>query len=164
MNFSDSTSTNEVIQVKNLSKSYGNVRAVVDVSFSVQKGEIFGFLGPNGAGKTTTLNVLEGLRKADHGRVTVLGMDVNTSAAQIKQFIGVQLQSTSLLPDLTVIEQVKLFAELYGCQMTHADGIALLERVGLAKKADALPGKLSGSQRQRLALALALVNEREVSC
>jgi ABC-2 type transport system ATP-binding protein len=151
-----------VIQVDNLSKSYGDVRAVVDLSFSVQKGEIFGFLGPNGAGKTTTLNILEGLRKADRGCVTVLGMDVNTAAAQIKRRIGVQLQSTSLLPDLTVIEQVKLFASLYGCRMTHANGMDLLERVGLAEKADALPGKLSGGQQQRLALALALVNEPEI--
>lgn len=153
---------NRVIQVEGLSKSYGDVKAVVDLSFSVQQGEIFGFLGPNGAGKTTTLNILEGLRKADRGRVTVLGMDVDTSAAQIRRRIGVQLQSTSLLPDLTVIEQVTLFAGLYGCRMARADGLALLERVGLAEKANNLPNKLSGGQQQRLALALALVNEPEI--
>jgi ABC-2 type transport system ATP-binding protein len=94
--------------------------------------------------------------------VTVLGMDVNTSAAQVKRRIGVQLQSTSLLPDLTVIEQVRLFADLYGCRMARTDGLALLKRVGLAEKAAALPGKLSGGQRQRLALALALVNEPDI--
>jgi ABC-2 type transport system ATP-binding protein len=155
-------SSDFVIQVENLSKSYGDVKAVAGISFSVGQGEIFGFLGPNGAGKTTTLSILEGLRKADGGRVTVLGMDVNTAAAQIKQRIGVQLQNTSLLPDLTVVEQVKLFATLYGRPLSHNDCLDLLEWVGLVEKASALPGKLSGGQQQRLALVLALVNEPEI--
>lgn len=99
-----------VIRVKNLSKSFDKVKAVVDLNFNVKKGEIFGFLGPNGAGKTTTLSILEGLRKADNGQVSVLGLDINTNTKRIKQRIGVQLQSTSLLPDLTVFEQVQLFA------------------------------------------------------
>ena len=106
MSASVNTSPEYVIQVKNLSKSYGNVQAVKDVSFNVKKGEIFGFLGPNGAGKTTTLSILEGLRKADSGQVMVLQRAINTAAAQIKQRIGVQLQSTSLLPDLTVFDQI----------------------------------------------------------
>lgn len=151
-----------VIQVENLTKSYGQVTAVADVSFNVAKGQIFGFLGPNGAGKTTTLTILEGLRKADQGRIKILGMDVNTMAAQIKQRIGVQLQSTSLLPDLTVGEQVNLFAGLYGRQMARSEVAALLERVGLIQEAKSFPENLSGGQRQRLALALALVNEPEI--
>jgi ABC-2 type transport system ATP-binding protein len=155
-------SSDFVIQVENLSKSYGDVKAVAGISFSVGQGEIFGFLGPNGAGKTTTLSILEGLRKADGGRVTVLGMDVNTAAVQIKQRIGVQLQNTSLLPDLTVVEQVKLFATLYGRPLSHNDCLDLLEWVGLVEKASALPGKLSGGQQQRLALVLALINEPEI--
>jgi ABC-2 type transport system ATP-binding protein len=148
--------------VENLSKSYGDVEAVVGLSFSVQQGEIFGFLGPNGAGKTTTLSILEGLRKADRGQVTVLDMDIDTSPAQVKRRIGVQLQTTSLLPDLTVIEQLKLFAGLYGRRMARNNGVALLERIGLAQKANALPSQLSGGQQQRLALALALVNEPDI--
>jgi ABC-2 type transport system ATP-binding protein len=155
-------SSDFVIQVESLSKSYGDVKAVAGISFSIGQGEVFGFLGPNGAGKTTTLSILEGLRKADGGRVTVLGMDVNTAAAQIKQRIGVQLQNTSLLPDLTVVEQVKLFATLYGRPLSHGDCLDLLEWVGLVEKANALPGKLSGGQQQRLALVLALVNEPEI--
>jgi ABC-2 type transport system ATP-binding protein len=148
--------------VENLSKSYGDVRAVADLCFSVRQGEVFGFLGPNGAGKTTTLNILEGLNRADSGHVTVLGLDISTSAAQIKRRIGVQLQTTSLLPDLTVIEQITLFANLYGRRMARADGLALLNQVGLAQKANALPTQLSGGQQQRLALALALVNKPEI--
>ena len=98
-----------------ISKSYGDLRAVDGLSFDVYKGEIFGFLGPNGAGKTTTLNILEGLSQMDSGRVTLLGMNLNGNTREIKRRIGVQLQSTSLLPDLTVFEQLQLFARLYGC-------------------------------------------------
>ena len=151
-----------VIQVDNLSKSYGNITAVNDMSFCVKKGEIFGFLGPNGAGKTTTLNILEGLRKLDSGQVRVLGMDVNKNAKAIKAQIGVQLQSTSLLPDLTTFEQVRLFSQLYGCQYSHHEIMSLLEQVGLDTKATALPDNLSGGQKQRLALALALVNQPKI--
>lgn len=151
-----------VIRVEGLSKSYGDVHAVVDLSFNVRKGEIFGFLGPNGAGKTTTLNILEGLRKADGGRVTILGMDVNTQARSIKRRIGVQLQSTSLLPDLTVFEQVQLFARLYGCRPDSDEIVSLLQQVGLTNKLSVVPDTLSGGQQQRLSLALALINRPEI--
>ncbi|MDJ0756736.1 MAG: ABC transporter ATP-binding protein [Ardenticatenaceae bacterium] len=151
-----------VIQVKNLSKSFGSVVAVNDMSFCVKKGEIFGFLGPNGAGKTTTLSILEGLRKLDRGRVRVLGMDIDKNAKTIKSQIGVQLQGTSLLPDLTVFEQVQLFSRLYGYQHNRPEIMSFLERVGLDTKAAALPDHLSGGQKQRLALALALVNQPKI--
>lgn len=152
----------EVIHVKNLSKSYDSVQAVVDLSFKVQRGEIFGFLGPNGAGKTTTLTILEGLRQADRGQVRILGLDINRETETIKRHIGVQLQSTSLLPDLTVFQQIQLFARLYGREPEQNEIIARLVKVGLAAKADALPDKLSGGQKQRLALALALLHEPEI--
>jgi ABC-2 type transport system ATP-binding protein len=84
------------------------------LSFEVKRGEIFGFLGPNGAGKTTTLGVLESLHQADRGQVYVLGMDIAKEVKSVKRRIGVQLQSTSLLSDLTVFEQVELFGKLYG--------------------------------------------------
>ena len=162
MNSSENSSPKDVIQVENLFKSYGKVRAVVDVSFDVKQGEIFGFLGPNGAGKTTTLSILEGLRKEDSGKVSVLGMDIRTDAKKIKSRIGVQLQSTSLLPDLTVFEQVRLFGQLYGIRPGHGEIEALLELVGLSEKTTDYPGRLSGGQRQRLSLALALINKPEI--
>jgi len=151
-----------VIRVENLFKSYGKVKAVIDVSFDVKKGEIFGFLGPNGAGKTTTLSILEGLRKADSGQVSVLGMDINADTKSIKQRIGVQLQSTSLLPDLTVFEQVGLFSQLYGSRLEHSEIESLLGQVGLSEKLSIFPDKLSGGQQQRLSLSLALVNNPEI--
>lgn len=162
MTVSPNGSCDFVIQVQNLMKSYGKITAVANLSFNVHKGEIFGFLGPNGAGKTTTLSILEGLQKADSGQVTVLGMDINTQAKAIKQQIGVQLQSTSLLPDLTVCEQVQLFGRLYGRQPTNSEIMQLLQRVGLVEKTAVFPEKLSGGQKQRLALALALINQPEI--
>ncbi|MBI9046265.1 MAG: ABC transporter ATP-binding protein [Anaerolineaceae bacterium] len=151
-----------VIRVENLKKTYGDLQAVIGVSFSVDRGEIFGLLGPNGAGKTTTLSIVEGLLQADAGTVNVLGLNGNQNATEIKQKIGVQLQRTSLLPDLSVIEQIMLFSQLYGYQIERQQALAHLERVGLDKKADAFPDNLSGGQQQRLALALALVNNPEI--
>lgn len=150
------------IQVDQLEKSYPGVKAVDGVSFSVQRGEIFGLLGPNGAGKSSTLAILEGLRAADSGRVTVLGLDIEQWPREVKRRIGVQLQQTSLLPDLTAIEQLRLFARLYGRSLNRTVAHSLLDEVGLAEKADVLPDKLSGGQQQRLALALALVNDPEI--
>src|SRR5215510_3898998 len=147
------------VQVENLTKSYGTVKAVSGISFEVRAGEIFGMLGPNGAGKSTTLSLLQGLRRADGGEVNVLGLDVRSHALQIKQRIGVQLQRTSLLPDLTALAQVELLARLYGRAIGRREAMKLLGRVSLDEKADAPPGKLSGGQQQRLALALALVND-----
>ena len=162
MSVSVNPSPEYVIQVENLSKCYGKVKAVVDLSFVVKKGEIFGFLGPNGAGKTTTLSILEGLCKADQGTVNILGMNVNTNIRSIKRRIGVQLQSTSLLPDLNVFEQVQLFARLYGCRPSRKEITDLLQQVGLTPKASVFPDKLSGGQQQRLSLALALINRPEI--
>ncbi len=156
------TTSHDVIQVEHLSKAYGEVKAVQDVTFNVRRGEIFGLLGPNGAGKTTTLSIIEGLRRADGGSVAVLQMDIDQDAPSIKQRIGVQLQSTSLLPDLTAVEQVELMAQLYGKPVSREGALSMLDQVGLADKANAFPGKLSGGQRQRLALALALVNDPEL--
>jgi len=103
-------SDQNVIRVSNLKKAYGDLQAVNGISFSVNRGEIFGLLGPNGAGKTTTLGIIEGLLQADAGTVHVLGHDGNQNQADIKQQIGVQLQKTSLLPDLSVVEQIILFS------------------------------------------------------
>jgi ABC-2 type transport system ATP-binding protein len=151
-----------VIQVSNLVKAFGDVQAVDGASFAVRRGEIFGLLGPNGAGKTTTLSILEGLVQADDGTVHVLGHDVKSDAFLVKRQIGVQLQRTSLLPDLRVVEQVQLFSQLYGQRISLRQALTQLDRVGLGNRANAFPGQLSGGQQQRLALALALVNRPEV--
>ena len=102
-----------VIQVENLVKRYGDVEAVRGVSFTVEEGEVFGLLGPNGAGKTTTVEILEGLRTLDSGRVSVCGLDPQRQSSQLKNEIGAALQSTSLPDKLKVFEALKLFASFY---------------------------------------------------
>ncbi len=151
-----------VIEVNDLVKQYTDVTAVDHLSFTVYEGEIFGLLGPNGAGKTTTLSCIEGLIKADAGAIRVQGADPVTEPARVKQEIGVQLQSTSLLPELNASEQVALFMELYGRKPQKAHIDALFAKVALREKANALPTSLSGGQQQRLALALALVNDPSI--
>jgi len=154
--------TVNAIEITNLEKSYGNVQVLKGLSFTIKRGEIFGLLGPNGAGKSTTLSIIEGILKADAGQINVLGMNMHTHARQIKQRIGVQLQSTSLLPDLNVLEQVLLFGRLYGVAINRKRGLDLLAKMDLADKAKKLPENLSGGQQQRLALAIALVNDPEI--
>jgi ABC-2 type transport system ATP-binding protein len=156
------SSVDVVIGVDNISKSFGSLKAVDALSFEVYRGEIFGLLGPNGAGKTTTLTIIEGLRSADAGSVGVLGMEISTDAPAIKARIGVQLQSTSLLPDLEAIEQVMLFSRLYAKPFDLSGAQSLLERFDLGEKARSRPGKLSGGQEKRLAIALALINDPEI--
>ena len=150
------------IHVEQLTKKYGSLVAVDKLSFTVGQGEIFGLLGPNGAGKSTTLAVLEGLLPADDGRVTVLGYDVARQTAEVKQRIGVQFQTTSLLPDLNALEQLMVLARFYGRALTKPQAMSLLEQVNLTEKATTMPNQMSGGQQQRLALALALVNEPEI--
>jgi ABC-2 type transport system ATP-binding protein len=148
-----------VVVVRELRKSYGSVRAVTDVSFSVEPGEIFGLLGPNGAGKTTTLECLIGLREPDGGQLEVCGMDAVQHAAAVKQKIGVALQSTALPEKITPREALRLFGAFY---LEHMGPELLLEKFALLEKADARFDTLSGGQRQRLALALAFVNRPQV--
>ena len=148
-----------IVQVRDLTKRYGDVEALRGVSFEIAEGEVFGLLGPNGAGKTTTVEILEGMRLADGGTATVSGLDPRTGGAKFKRTVGAVLQSTSLPDKLRVDEALALFAQLYG---TRADRSALLRRFGLEEKRHALYGKLSGGQKQRLAIALALVHEPRV--
>jgi ABC-2 type transport system ATP-binding protein len=152
----------DAVEVEGLVKRYGNVRAVDGLTFRVRSGEIFGLLGPNGAGKTTTLAVLEGLRSFDAGQVRVLGYEMRREARLAKRRLGVQLQSTTLLPDFTALQQVLLVGRLYGHALPPAEGRALLEWLGLGACARRTPARLSGGQRQRLALALALVNDPDL--
>ncbi len=148
-----------VIRVADLHRYYGDVKAVDGVSFEVARGEVFGMLGPNGAGKTTTIEVLEGLRSPDSGTVEVLGLDVGRHAASIKQRIGVQLQSVSLYPRLTVTELLDLFGSFFSHRVPTKE---LIDAVDLGERAKAWSMNLSGGQQQRLSIALALVNDPEL--
>ena len=151
--------SNCVVEVENLVKRYDKVEALRGVSFDVREGEVFGLLGPNGAGKTSTVEILEGLRTPDGGRVAVCGLDPERSGPRFKQEIGAVLQSTALPEKLRVIEALRLFASFY---TRRRDPNELLKRFGLEEKRTAFYMHLSGGQKQRLALALALVNEPRV--
>jgi ABC-2 type transport system ATP-binding protein len=150
---------NPILQVENLVKRYGDLEAVRGVSFSVEAGEVFGLLGPNGAGKTSTIEVLEGLRVADGGRVSVCGFDPLKNPTELKHEIGAALQSTSLPDKLRVSEALRLFSSFYKRGRKPEE---LLKRFGLEEKRNAFYSQLSGGQKQRLALALALVNDPKV--
>jgi ABC transporter related protein len=153
------TQTKPIITVDGLTKAYAGTSVVDGISFTVKTGEIFGLLGPNGAGKTTTLEMLEALRPIDAGRATIDGIDVAKQPKQIKQIIGIQLQSTTFYDKLTLREQLRMFASLYG-QRVDAD--ALLEKVQLSAKASSYVEQLSGGQKQRFAIAATLVNQPKV--
>ena len=148
-----------VIEVTHLQKNYGKLIAVKDISFSVQKGEIFGLLGRNGAGKTTTVECLQGLRPYDQGIVSVLGLNPVTEAPELRKRIGCQLQEAALPDRVKVWEALKLFASLNNSKI---DWRKLLRDWGLEEKVKSTFATLSGGQRQRLFVALALVNNPEV--
>jgi len=148
------------ITVRDLRKSYGRVLAVDGVSFEVDQGEFFGILGPNGAGKTTTLEIIEGLREADGGEVTVFGKRPWPRNAALLPRIGVQLQASSFFEQLTAREQLRTFAALYGVPARRAE--EMLGVVGLEDQAGTRTEKLSGGQAQRLSIACALVHDPEL--
>ena len=148
-----------VISVSNLRKSYGSTVAVEDVSLDVNQGEIFGLIGPNGAGKTTTMECVEGLRKADRGTISVLGLDPQRDASALRQRIGVQHQDGHLQKRIKVREAIDLWSTLYA---RVVDTEALLGQLGLESKRNAWFMTLSGGQKQRLFIALALIHDPEV--
>lgn len=148
-----------VIEVEHLRKAYGRVVAVDDVSFAVGAGEIFGLLGRNGAGKTTSVECVQGLRRADSGRIRVLGLDPVADRQELRRRVGSQLQESALPDRIRVWEALDLFASLVP---GDSGWELLLEQWGLASKRKAGFASLSGGQRQRLLVALALVNHPEV--
>jgi ABC-2 type transport system ATP-binding protein len=148
-----------VIEVAGLTKRFGPLTAVDDVSFNVERGEIFGLLGKNGAGKTTTVEILEGYQSPDEGRVQVLGVDPKKGGGAWKDRIGLVLQDSDFDPSHTVTETVKLFAGFF----SHPKSVAeTLELVGLTDKATTRIGRLSGGQRRRVDVALGIVGSPEL--
>lgn len=147
------------IQVEALKKSYAAFPAVKGIDFEVRAGEVFGLLGPNGAGKTTTVEILEGLRARSGGRVSVLGFDPEVQPREVKDRVGVCLQSTKLQDKMKVREAMQLFSAFYTRTL---DSTQLLKRLQLWEKRESLYSQLSGGQKQRLALALAMLNNPQV--
>ena len=151
-----------IIDARNLTAVYGPMQALKGVSLTVEKGEIFGLLGPNGAGKTTLLACVEGLHKPTQGSVHVGGLNVQTDIAATKRQLGIQLQRTALMDDLTVAELVEVYAALYEVYLTSGQINDLLARFDLVEKRNTLARRLSGGQQQRLALAVAIANDPQI--
>jgi ABC-2 type transport system ATP-binding protein len=150
----------DVIEVTNLTKSYGDHTAVDDVSFSVEEGEIFGILGPNGAGKTTTVETIVGLRTPDSGSVSVLGFDPQRDRDRLRRIVGVQLQERELPERITVREALDLFGSFYADPVRSEQ---LIGDLGLEDKRNTEYRHLSGGQKQRLSIALALVGRPKIA-
>jgi len=148
------------IEVERLTKRYGALLAVNDISFTVRKGEVFAFLGANGAGKTTTVEIIETIRPPTSGKVSLLGMDVTKRKRDILPRIGVLPQGFSSFDRITVRETLQYYSRLFCCRNTDVDG--LIELVKLKDKAQEPYKNLSGGLRQRLGIAIALVNDPEV--
>jgi ABC-2 type transport system ATP-binding protein len=148
------------IRVRNLRKSYPGKVAVDDVSFDVRPGEIFGVLGPNGAGKSTTVECIAGLRDADHGEISVLGIDPRANPEAVREHIGIQFQEMHLHDKITVREALTMFAAFHA---NPADVGNLIAMLGLADKADSRFVTLSGGQKQRVSIALALIGKPAVA-
>jgi len=151
--------TEYAIEVDRLTKRYGDLPAVDDISFRVRKGEVFAFLGPNGAGKTTTVEIIETIRPPTSGKVTLLGMDVTKKKHDIVHRIGVLPQGFSSFDRITVRETLQYYARLFSVK-TDIDG--LIELVNLRDKTKEQYKNLSGGLKQRLGIAIALVNDPEV--
>lgn len=149
----------KVIEVNNLIKNYGKIKAVDGVSFDVNEGEIFGMVGPNGAGKTTTIECIEGLRKPDEGIINVLNLNPSTDREKFYEKVGVQLQETNYQDKIKVYEICELFTSLYKKPLNYTD---LLKRFGLYDFKNGFVMKLSGGQKQKLSIILALISNPEI--
>lgn len=148
-----------VIEIKNLTKTYGQTQAVRGIDLKVSEGEVFALLGPNGAGKTTTVEILEGHRKATSGDVNVLGHDPAKAEREFKERIGIVLQETSVERELTVREALEIYGGPYPNRL---DTEHLIEIVGLTEKIDSRIGTLSGGQKRRLELALGIIGDPDL--
>lgn len=144
------------VEVEDLRKSYGAVKAVQGISFNVAEGEVFALLGPNGAGKTTTVEILEGFRRRDGGRISVLGFDPASGDRRLKEQMGIVLQTTGVDPYLTVAETVDMFRGYYPRPRPRDE---VITQVGLEDKSRERVTRLSGGQRRRLDVAIALAGD-----
>jgi ABC-2 type transport system ATP-binding protein len=147
------------ISVRELRKSYGGHEALRGISFEIAEGEVFSLLGPNGAGKTTTIEILEGYRQRDQGEVEVLGFDPGRAGSAFRQRIGIVLQQSQLWLTLTVAETHRMFAGYYE---SPRDVDEVIQLVGLSEKRDARVKTLSGGQKRRLDLGVALVGDPDL--
>jgi ABC-2 type transport system ATP-binding protein len=148
-----------IMEVRDLLKTYDNIRAVDGIRFHVDEGEIFGLLGPNGAGKTTTIEMMEGLREPDGGEVVIDGISVVQEKERVRRIIGIQLQSTSLFEKLSVEEMLQLYASFY---TRHVQTDVILKQMKLEDKKNEWVKSLSGGQKQRLAIGLALIHDPKI--
>ena len=150
-----------IIHTEHLSRTFGKLVAVRDLSLDVRAGEIFGILGPNGAGKSTTIRMLCGILDPTSGSGTVAGCDIVREAERIKERIGYMTQRFSLYEDLTVIENLRFYAGIYGVSLSkrRARVDAVLEQTGLTERRNQLSGTLSGGWKQRVALACSTIHE-----
>jgi len=153
-----------VISAENLTKRYGSLLAVDTISFSVNRGEVFGFLGPNGAGKTTTMRMIQCISPKTSGLLTVFDMDVDTHPREIKRILGVLPQETNLDPDFTCYENLTNYARYFEIPKKKAGNRAdeLLSFLQLEEKRDVRIEKLSGGMKRRLLLARALINDPQL--
>jgi ABC-2 type transport system ATP-binding protein len=152
-------SSRPVIEVTNLTKTYGNFIAINDISFQVFRGEIFGLLGPNGAGKTTTMEIMETVASKTSGTVKVDGLDVDRYPFEVKKRIGVQLQSTGFFTELNLTEILELFADIYNIKINP---LKILESISLLDRAKSTINQLSKGQQQRFSLATCLVSQPKI--
>ena len=152
------------IRVEGLAKSYGETAALASVSFAVERGEMFGLIGPDGAGKTTLMRILTSLIDADRGKAWVLGLPVRAEAARVREIIGYMPQHFSLYSDLTVAENIRFFADLFGvpkeARVARTEELLDFSRLGPFVKRRA--GALSGGMKQKLALSCALIHTPQV--
>ena len=161
---SQTVETENVIEVKNLVKTFGTFNAVDGISFEVKKGEIFGFLGANGAGKTTAMHILTGLNQPTSGSGKVAGFDICTQHEQIKKHIGYMSQKFSLYEDLTVAENIRLFAGIYGMKESEIaeKTDSLLSQLQFTEHKNSLVGSLPLGWKQKLAFSVSIFHEPEV--
>jgi ABC-2 type transport system ATP-binding protein len=151
--------TDSVLRVEGLTVRYGSFLAVNSISFDVRKGEIFGLLGPNGAGKTSSLSAIEGLLNAESGDIIISGYNLRDKPLHAKANIGVQLQSTSFQPELTVMEVLQLYAGIYGLPADKKMLTTVLQEIKLDNASAKRFGQLSGGQQQRVSLAIATMHD-----
>jgi len=152
----------EALKLTSVSKQYGEITAVDDISLSINRGEMFALVGPDGSGKTTTIRMLCGIVKATKGELQVLGYDVQKQKDEVKKRIGYLSQKFSLYGDLTIDENIEFFAEIHGMYNYHARRDELLEFTRLTKFRDRLAEKLSGGMKQKLALACTLIHTPDI--